>query len=84
MITQQHAVRVVQIVPLPLSGRTMESEWTSPNATADIFDPGVLTVTSTLDGSIIQTFQPRSWKAVTVYDADGYPDFSFQNDGRHS
>lgn len=67
-------------VPFIVSTGVIELEWTSPCTTADQFEAGVLTITHVPDGDVIQTFQPDQWIRVTVYGADGYPNFSFRND----
>ncbi len=60
-----------------------EMTWSSPYTTADIFlSDGALTITATRTGEAVQTFHPNCWIRCTVYDDDGYPDFSFTN-GRY-
>lgn len=71
-------VVVCRVTPLG-DGRRMFNDWSTPNATADEFQPGVLTITSVADGKVIETFQPHRWRSASVIGSDGYPDFTIQN-----
>lgn len=73
-------VNVVRLTELPLNNHTMESEYSASGATADQFEPGVLTITAVETGAVLDTFQPHQWKRATVYNDRDYPEFTFQND----
>lgn len=56
-------------------------ETTIARATADQFEPHVLTITAVEDDSVIETLQPDQWIECAVYhEGDDYPIFTFCND----
>jgi hypothetical protein len=71
---------VVVLVPFRLPYGTVQTETTFGRATADVFTPGVLTI-SRLDGVPIETYRHGAWTSATVYDdATGYSMFTLQAD----
>lgn len=69
-------VRVVT----PVNGVRMVSDWTMANATADEFESGVLTITSTVDEVVVKTFASDQWQSAHVFSPSAYEQFSFRND----
>jgi len=53
--------------------------WSTPNATADVFESGVLTVTHNETDAVVQRFWRDEWTRCSVYGADGYELFAFTN-----
>ena len=50
-------------------------EATFPRCQADVFDNGVLTITSRDDDAIIREFQPGQWVEAVVYDRNDQIDY---------
>ena len=82
------SVLVRKVTRLPETGAVHVTDWSMANATADEFDPGVLTITfepgvltiTGNDGTVLATFPPDGWESVRVFDRNGYEIFSFRND----
>lgn len=74
------AVLVRRRVALPGDDRVIVTDWSMSHATADAFDPGVLTISDDRTGEVYQTFQPDEWTRCSVYGEDGFEAFSFMND----
>ena len=73
------SVLVRKVTRLQATGSVHVTDWSMPNATADEFDPGVLTITGN-DGTVLATFPPDGWESVSVFDRNHYEIFSFRND----
>lgn len=73
------SVTVTKVTPLPAQYTTMDSIASFPNATADLFEPDVLTISSLTDGEVIETFAPDRWRYAAVIGTGGHYAFSFQN-----
>ncbi len=56
-------------------------EFSMPETTIDEFEAGILTISSTRTGEIVQMCYPGEWLDATVYDASGYPMFGFHANG---
>lgn len=52
-------------------------ESTFPRCHADVFTPGVLTVTAHDDGAVMREFPAGTWERATAYDERGWPVYSF-------
>lgn len=46
---------------------------------ADVFEDGILTITSVDNGYLMKEYRPDQWREVTVYAASGYPEYSHVN-----
>jgi hypothetical protein len=55
-------------------------EFSMPECTIDMFEAGILTISSTRTGEIVQTCYPGEWESATVYDEKGYPVFGFTSE----
>ena len=73
------SVLVRKVTRLQATGSVHVTDWSMANATADEFDPGVLTITGT-DWTVLATVQPDGWESVSVFDGSGHEIFSFRND----
>lgn len=67
------------LIPFVTDTGVAALEWTSPHVTADVFTPGILTITHDATGDVIQTFPVDGWLRATVYGSDGYEVFTLTN-----
>ncbi len=57
----------------------VHGSFTAARCDVDIFEGGVLTVTSQDTGAVVETFPDGVWLTAAAYDEGGYPAYSFES-----